>query len=170
MASLRFNSEFPQIHLERLQTFQTLRWFTEGAFVSSVSSAGIPAAPGRPVAQEASSSAVMVHWPPPASSAHCAVSSYTVEYRQEGTPVWWDAGGMVFYFERPNWTPTLFFLPSLAARLAAVAADGQQQGGVRSDRRPHTRRSLPVQGPSLQPLGGRPAVRALQHGDTAQHQ
>ena len=49
--------------------------------------AGIPAAPGRPVAQEASSTAVMVHWPPPASSAHSAVSSYTVEYRQEGMSV-----------------------------------------------------------------------------------
>lgn len=36
------------------------------------------------MAQEASSTAVMVHWPPPASSAHCSVSSYTVEYRQEG--------------------------------------------------------------------------------------
>ncbi|XP_008302104.1 kalirin-like [Stegastes partitus] len=39
----------------------------------------IPAAPGRPVAQEASGTAVMVHWPPPASSAHSAVSSYTPE-------------------------------------------------------------------------------------------
>lgn len=38
------------------------------------------------MAQEASSTAVMVHWPPPTASAHCPVSSYTVEYRQEG--VW----------------------------------------------------------------------------------
>lgn len=27
---------------------------------------------------------VLVHWPPPASSAHCAITSYAVEYRQEG--------------------------------------------------------------------------------------
>lgn len=46
--------------------------------------AGIPGAPRRPVAQEASSKVVMIHWLPPASSMHCAVSSYTVEYRQEG--------------------------------------------------------------------------------------
>uniref|UniRef100_A0A8C9XJK7 non-specific serine/threonine protein kinase n=1 Tax=Sander lucioperca TaxID=283035 RepID=A0A8C9XJK7_SANLU len=51
---------------------------------ASIKVQGIPAAPGRPVAQEASSTAVMIHWPPPASSAHCAASSYTVEYRQEG--------------------------------------------------------------------------------------
>lgn len=50
--------------------------------------AGIPAAPGRPVAQEASMTAVMVHWPPPATSAHSVVSNYTVEYRQEGVCVW----------------------------------------------------------------------------------
>ncbi|XP_029348731.1 kalirin [Echeneis naucrates] len=55
---------------------------------ASIKVQGIPAAPGRPVAQEASSSAVMVHWPPPASSAHCAVSSYTVEYRQEDSLLW----------------------------------------------------------------------------------
>lgn len=36
------------------------------------------------MAQEASSTAVIVHWLPPASSGNCAVSSYTVEYRQEG--------------------------------------------------------------------------------------
>lgn len=55
-----------------------------GFVIPDLSLAGIPAAPGRPVAQEASSSAVMVHWPPPASSTHCTISSYTVEYRQEG--------------------------------------------------------------------------------------
>uniref|UniRef100_A0A8D3A9Y8 non-specific serine/threonine protein kinase n=1 Tax=Scophthalmus maximus TaxID=52904 RepID=A0A8D3A9Y8_SCOMX len=55
---------------------------------ASIKVQGIPAAPGRPVAQEASSTAVMVHWPPPASSAHCAVSSYTVEYRQEDSLLW----------------------------------------------------------------------------------
>ncbi|XP_051259531.1 kalirin isoform X2 [Dicentrarchus labrax] len=55
---------------------------------ASIKVQGIPAAPGRPVAQEASSTSVMVHWPPPASSAHCAVSSYTVEYRQEDSLLW----------------------------------------------------------------------------------
>ncbi|XP_056245993.1 kalirin isoform X2 [Seriola aureovittata] len=55
---------------------------------ASIKVQGIPAAPGRPVAQEASSTAVMVHWPPPASSAHSAVSSYTVEYRQEDSLLW----------------------------------------------------------------------------------
>ncbi|KAK1788735.1 hypothetical protein P4O66_002438 [Electrophorus voltai] len=44
----------------------------------------VPAAPVRPVAQEASSMAVVVHWGPPASSGNCAITSYTVEYRQEG--------------------------------------------------------------------------------------
>nr|XP_033469025.1 kalirin isoform X2 [Epinephelus lanceolatus] len=55
---------------------------------ASIKVQGIPAAPGRPVAQEASSTAVMIHWPPPASSAHCAISSYTVEYRQEDSLLW----------------------------------------------------------------------------------
>ncbi|XP_041662585.1 kalirin isoform X1 [Cheilinus undulatus] len=55
---------------------------------ASIKVQGIPAAPGRPVAQEASSTAVMIHWPPPASSAHCSVSSYTVEYRQEDSLIW----------------------------------------------------------------------------------
>ncbi|XP_077393582.1 kalirin isoform X1 [Festucalex cinctus] len=55
---------------------------------ASIKVQGIPAAPGRPVAQEASSTAVMLHWPPPASSAHSAVSSYTVEYRQEDSLLW----------------------------------------------------------------------------------
>ncbi|CAJ1079028.1 kalirin isoform X2 [Xyrichtys novacula] len=55
---------------------------------ASIKVQGIPAAPGRPVAQEASSTAVVVHWPPPASSAHCSVSSYTVEYRQEDSLIW----------------------------------------------------------------------------------
>ncbi|XP_031163462.1 kalirin isoform X2 [Sander lucioperca] len=55
---------------------------------ASIKVQGIPAAPGRPVAQEASSTAVMIHWPPPASSAHCAASSYTVEYRQEDSLLW----------------------------------------------------------------------------------
>ncbi|XP_075870077.1 kalirin isoform X2 [Nelusetta ayraudi] len=55
---------------------------------ASIKVQGIPAAPGRPVAQEASSSAVMVHWAAPASSAHSAVSSYTVESRQEDSLLW----------------------------------------------------------------------------------
>ncbi|KAI4789412.1 hypothetical protein KUCAC02_035257, partial [Chaenocephalus aceratus] len=55
---------------------------------ASIKVQGIPAAPGRPVAQEASSTAVMIQWPPPASSAHCSVSSYTVEYRQEDSLLW----------------------------------------------------------------------------------
>uniref|UniRef100_A0A8C2X7H1 Kalirin RhoGEF kinase a n=1 Tax=Cyclopterus lumpus TaxID=8103 RepID=A0A8C2X7H1_CYCLU len=55
---------------------------------ASIKVQGIPASPGRPVAQEASSTAVMIHWSPPASSAHCAVSSYTVEYRQEDSLLW----------------------------------------------------------------------------------
>ncbi|KAF3843468.1 hypothetical protein F7725_002317 [Dissostichus mawsoni] len=58
---------------------------------ASIKVQGIPAAPGRPVAQEASSTAVMIQWPPPASSAHCSVSSYTVEYRQEEECVQIDA-------------------------------------------------------------------------------
>uniref|UniRef100_A0A6Q2XHM2 non-specific serine/threonine protein kinase n=1 Tax=Esox lucius TaxID=8010 RepID=A0A6Q2XHM2_ESOLU len=55
---------------------------------ASIKVQGIPAAPGRPVAQEASSNAVIVHWLPPSSSANCAVSSYTLEYRQEDSLVW----------------------------------------------------------------------------------
>ncbi|XP_072301119.1 kalirin isoform X3 [Eucyclogobius newberryi] len=55
---------------------------------ASIKVQGIPAAPGRPVAQEVSSTSVMVHWPPPASSAHSSVSSYNVEYRQEDSFLW----------------------------------------------------------------------------------
>ncbi|XP_036396533.1 kalirin isoform X3 [Megalops cyprinoides] len=58
---------------------------------ASIKVQGIPAAPARPVAQEASSTAVIVHWLPPASSGNCAVSSYTVEYRQEDSLVWQQA-------------------------------------------------------------------------------
>ncbi|TRY93448.1 hypothetical protein DNTS_005746, partial [Danionella cerebrum] len=49
---------------------------------------GIPAAPARPVAQEASSTVVIVHWLPPTGSGNSAISSYTVEYRQEDSLVW----------------------------------------------------------------------------------
>uniref|UniRef100_A0A4W5PTZ3 non-specific serine/threonine protein kinase n=1 Tax=Hucho hucho TaxID=62062 RepID=A0A4W5PTZ3_9TELE len=55
---------------------------------ASIKVQGIPTAPARPVAQEASSNAVIVHWLPPVSSASCAVSSYTVEYRQEDSLLW----------------------------------------------------------------------------------
>ncbi|XP_063068940.1 kalirin-like [Engraulis encrasicolus] len=55
---------------------------------ASIKVQGIPSAPARPVAQEASSSAVIVHWLPPASSGNVAVSSYNVEYRQEDSLVW----------------------------------------------------------------------------------
>ncbi|XP_030643161.1 kalirin isoform X2 [Chanos chanos] len=58
---------------------------------ASIKVQGIPAAPARPVAQEASSTAVIVHWVPPASSGNCAVSSYTVDYRQEDSLVWQQA-------------------------------------------------------------------------------
>lgn len=127
--------------------------------------AGIPAAPGRPVAQEASSSAVMVHWPPPASSAHCAVSSYAVEYRQEGVCVWKQMHYLVL---KVRWDQRCY--SPLALRLVALAAGGQQPRGVRSDRHADPRRSLPVQGASLQPLGARPPVRALKYGHAAQHE
>ncbi|XP_035392161.1 kalirin isoform X1 [Electrophorus electricus] len=55
---------------------------------ASIKVQGVPAAPVRPVAQEASSMAVVVHWGPPASSGNCAITSYTVEYRQEDSLVW----------------------------------------------------------------------------------
>uniref|UniRef100_M3ZSB7 non-specific serine/threonine protein kinase n=1 Tax=Xiphophorus maculatus TaxID=8083 RepID=M3ZSB7_XIPMA len=58
---------------------------------ASIKVQGIPAAPGRPLAQEASSTMVLVHWPPPASSAHCAITSYAVEYRQEDSFLWQQA-------------------------------------------------------------------------------
>ncbi|XP_078796302.1 kalirin isoform X1 [Oryzias latipes] len=58
---------------------------------ASIKVQGIPAAPGRPVAQEVTNTAVMVHWPPPASSAHNTISSYTVEYRQEDSLLWQQA-------------------------------------------------------------------------------
>ncbi|XP_077472527.1 kalirin isoform X3 [Stigmatopora argus] len=55
---------------------------------ASIKVQGIPTAPGRPVAQEASSTSVRLHWPPPASSTHCSFSSYMVEYRQEDSLLW----------------------------------------------------------------------------------
>ncbi|XP_043549664.1 kalirin isoform X5 [Chiloscyllium plagiosum] len=44
---------------------------------------GVPAAPGRPIAQERSNSSVILRWLPPASTGNCTISSYTVEYREE---------------------------------------------------------------------------------------
>uniref|UniRef100_A0A1A8F278 Rho guanine nucleotide exchange factor 25 n=3 Tax=Nothobranchius TaxID=28779 RepID=A0A1A8F278_9TELE len=58
---------------------------------ASIKVQGVPAAPGRPVAQEASSTVVMVHWPPLALSAQCAISNYTVEYRLEDSLHWQQA-------------------------------------------------------------------------------
>ncbi|KAM4608414.1 LOW QUALITY PROTEIN: kalirin-like [Polymixia lowei] len=58
---------------------------------ASIKVQGIPAAPARPVAQEASSSAVVVQWSPPSSSANNTVSSYTVDYRQEDSLLWQQA-------------------------------------------------------------------------------
>ncbi|XP_056145619.1 kalirin [Lampris incognitus] len=58
---------------------------------ASIRVQGIPAAPARPVAQEASSTAVVVHWTPPASTASCTASSYTVDYRQEDSLLWQQA-------------------------------------------------------------------------------
>ncbi|XP_066544670.1 kalirin isoform X3 [Amia ocellicauda] len=55
---------------------------------ASIKVQGIPTAPSRPVAQEASSTAVILHWLPPASSGNCAISNYTVEYRQEDSLIW----------------------------------------------------------------------------------
>ncbi|XP_059822545.1 kalirin isoform X4 [Hypanus sabinus] len=49
---------------------------------------GVPAAPGRPIAQERSNSSVILRWLPPASTGNCTISSYTVEYREEGSLAW----------------------------------------------------------------------------------
>uniref|UniRef100_A0A8C9WDS0 non-specific serine/threonine protein kinase n=1 Tax=Scleropages formosus TaxID=113540 RepID=A0A8C9WDS0_SCLFO len=55
---------------------------------ASIKVQGVPAAPSRPVAQEAGCTAVMVHWLPPASLGNCTAFGYTVEYRQEDSLVW----------------------------------------------------------------------------------
>ncbi|XP_075466191.1 kalirin-like [Ascaphus truei] len=49
---------------------------------------GVPSAPGRPLAQERSSYSVILRWLPPSSTGNCTISSYTMEYREEGSPVW----------------------------------------------------------------------------------
>ncbi|KAF6723388.1 Kalirin [Oryzias melastigma] len=61
---------------------------------SSSSSASIKVSQqprGGPWLKEASNMAVMVHWPPPASTTHSTISSYTVEYRQEDSLLWQQA-------------------------------------------------------------------------------
>ncbi|XP_028291403.1 kalirin isoform X2 [Gouania willdenowi] len=55
---------------------------------ASIKVQGIPAAPGRPVAQEVSSTTLRVQWEAPPSSAHCSVSSYSVEHRLEDSLQW----------------------------------------------------------------------------------
>ncbi|NXR99013.1 KALRN protein, partial [Oxylabes madagascariensis] len=49
---------------------------------------GVPAAPNRPIAQERSSTSVILRWLPPTSTGNCTISGYTVEYREEGSQVW----------------------------------------------------------------------------------
>ncbi|KAL4608981.1 kalirin-like isoform X1 [Arapaima gigas] len=55
---------------------------------ASIKVQGVPAAPSRPVAQEAGCTAVMVQWLPPASLGNCSAFTYAVEYRQEDSLVW----------------------------------------------------------------------------------
>uniref|UniRef100_A0A8C5QUW3 non-specific serine/threonine protein kinase n=1 Tax=Leptobrachium leishanense TaxID=445787 RepID=A0A8C5QUW3_9ANUR len=49
---------------------------------------GVPGAPIQPVAQERSSSSVILRWLPPSSTGNCTISGYTVEYKEEGSLVW----------------------------------------------------------------------------------
>ncbi|XP_077305859.1 kalirin isoform X3 [Lithobates pipiens] len=49
---------------------------------------GVPGAPSQPVAQERSSSSVILRWLPPSSTGNCTISGYTVEYKDEGSQVW----------------------------------------------------------------------------------
>ncbi|KAM4026041.1 kalirin isoform 3-T3 [Anomaloglossus baeobatrachus] len=49
---------------------------------------GVPGAPSQPIAQERSSTSVILRWLPPASTGNCTISGYTVEYKDEGSPVW----------------------------------------------------------------------------------
>ncbi|MGH0133719.1 UNVERIFIED_CONTAM: hypothetical protein FKN15_053342 [Acipenser sinensis] len=49
---------------------------------------GVPTAPSRPEAQERGCTSVILHWLPPASKGNCAISSYTVEYREEDSLPW----------------------------------------------------------------------------------
>ncbi|XP_071978224.1 kalirin isoform X14 [Engystomops pustulosus] len=49
---------------------------------------GVPGAPCQPIAQERSSTSVILRWLPPSSTGNCTISGYTVEYKDEGSPVW----------------------------------------------------------------------------------
>uniref|UniRef100_A0A3B3SLI1 non-specific serine/threonine protein kinase n=1 Tax=Paramormyrops kingsleyae TaxID=1676925 RepID=A0A3B3SLI1_9TELE len=55
---------------------------------ASIKVQGVPPAPSKPVAQQAGSTAVLVHWIPPTNLGNCTVTSYTVEYRQEDSLMW----------------------------------------------------------------------------------
>ncbi|CAJ0965631.1 unnamed protein product [Ranitomeya imitator] len=49
---------------------------------------GVPGAPSQPIAQERSSTSVILRWLPPSSTGYCTISGYTVEYKDEGSSVW----------------------------------------------------------------------------------
>ncbi|XP_073502231.1 kalirin-like [Phyllobates terribilis] len=49
---------------------------------------GVPGAPSQPIAQDRSSTSVILRWLPPSSTGNCTISGYTVEYKDEGSPVW----------------------------------------------------------------------------------
>ncbi|KAG9466857.1 hypothetical protein GDO78_015966, partial [Eleutherodactylus coqui] len=49
---------------------------------------GVPGAPSQPIAQERSSTSVIIRWLPPSSTGNCTISGYTVEYKDEGSPIW----------------------------------------------------------------------------------
>ncbi|OCT63287.1 hypothetical protein XELAEV_18044385mg [Xenopus laevis] len=49
---------------------------------------GVPGAPSQPLAQERSSASVILRWLPPTSTGNCTISSYTVEYKEEGAQFW----------------------------------------------------------------------------------
>ncbi|CAH2304994.1 kalirin isoform X4 [Pelobates cultripes] len=49
---------------------------------------GVPGAPIQPVAQDRSSSSVILRWLPPSSTGNCTISGYTVEYKEEGSHIW----------------------------------------------------------------------------------
>ncbi|XP_041434121.1 kalirin isoform X4 [Xenopus laevis] len=49
---------------------------------------GVPGAPSQPLAQERSSTSVILRWLPPTSTGNCTISGYTVEYKEEGAQLW----------------------------------------------------------------------------------
>ncbi|MGH0165153.1 UNVERIFIED_CONTAM: hypothetical protein FKN15_048645 [Acipenser sinensis] len=55
---------------------------------ASIKVQGVPTAPSRPEAQERGCTSVILRWLPPASTGHSAISSYTVEYREEDSLPW----------------------------------------------------------------------------------